>query len=108
MPTLALHDDPGLQPERTTLAWARTTVSYTVASAILLRWLPYFGLLMAGLIGLMAAMALSIYLSQQPRYRAAASGLAGGRVKPQLGAVLSMTLSTLFFGVVGILLILGT
>ncbi|QGU06047.1 Inner membrane protein YidG [Corynebacterium occultum] len=108
MPQTVLHDDPGLQPERTSLAWARTTVSYSVATAILLRWLPHYGMLMVGMIALMALTALGIYLSQRPRYRASARGLAGGQVKPQLGAVMAMTLGMLLFGLVGIFLILGT
>lgn len=103
-----IHDDPGLQPERTTLAWTRTTVSYAVCSAILLRWLPHFGPVIVGLIGLMVAMALGIYASQRARHRASVHGLTAGRVRAQVGAVVTMTLGMIGFGVAGIVLILTT
>ncbi|QGU03378.1 DUF202 domain-containing protein [Corynebacterium comes] len=100
------HGDPGLQPERTTLAWTRTTVSFAVSSAILLRWLPYYGVLVVTLILLLVAMALGIYLSQTARHRAAVRGLVAGRVQAQVGAVLAMTAGMMVFGVSGIFLIL--
>lgn len=108
MSALLIHDDPGLQPERTTLAWTRTTVSYAVCSAILLRWLPYFGLVIVGLIVLMVAMALGIYASQRARHRASVQGLTAGRVRAPVGAVATMTLGLIGFGVAGIILILST
>lgn len=103
-----IHGDPGLQPERTTLAWARTTVSYAVSSAILLRWLPHFGPFVIVLIVLMVLMALGIYASQRSRHSASVRGLSAGRVRAQTGAVLTMTLGMVVFGVGGIALILNT
>lgn len=102
------HSDPGLQPERTTLAWARTTVSYAVSSAILLRWIPHFGIFVAGLIFLMVITALGIYASQRSRHRASVQGLVAGKVQAAVGAVLILTLGMTIFGVSGIVLILTT
>lgn len=108
MPAVLIHDDPGLQPERTTLAWTRTTVSYAVCSAVLLRWLPHFGLVIVGLIGLMVVMALGIYASQRARHRASVEGLTAGRVRAPVAAVATMTLGLVGFGLAGITLILLT
>ena len=53
--------DPGLQPERTALAWLRTALVVTVGSLIGLRVLPHYwgpvGLVLAGA-GALASMAL--------------------------------------------------
>ncbi|RSZ63918.1 DUF202 domain-containing protein [Corynebacterium hylobatis] len=106
MSTPLIHDDPGLQPERTTLAWTRTTVSYAVCSAILLRWLPHYGFYIVALIGLMVAMAFGIYATQRARHHTSVQGLVAGRVRAQVGAVVTMTLALIGFGVAGIILIL--
>lgn len=53
--------DPGLQPERTALAWLRTALVVTVGSLVGLRVLPHYwgpvGLVVAGA-GALASMAL--------------------------------------------------
>jgi len=106
-PPPLIHGDPGLQPERTTLAWTRTTVSFAVSSAILLRWLPHYGVLVVTLILLLVAMALGIYVSQAARHRAAVQGLVAGRVRAQVGVVALMTAGMIVFGVAGLFLILS-
>ncbi|MEU2246205.1 DUF202 domain-containing protein [Streptomyces sp. NPDC019224] len=44
--------DPGLQPERTRLAWRRTTLSYTVAAVLAVKQTLHGGATKAGVIAL--------------------------------------------------------
>lgn len=60
--------DPGLQPERTSLAWARTMLAMVVASLLFLRWIPDYGWFPVILIGLSLVTAAGVYLSQRRRY----------------------------------------
>ncbi|NKX52859.1 DUF202 domain-containing protein, partial [Arthrobacter deserti] len=56
------HTDAGLQPERTALAWTRTTLALVVASVFFLRWMPSHGWFTATLIIVTAGTALAINL----------------------------------------------
>lgn len=103
---MRLHDDPGLQPERTILAWNRTTVSLAVCSAILLRWTYFYGAValipVLGLIG----MAVFILVTQRLRYERQAVGLAANQMSPNFIGVVSLTLTMLAFGAAGLLFVL--
>ena len=84
------HNDAGLQPERTLLAWARTLLSMLVASLLFLRWMPHHGILTAALIGLSLVVALLIWVSQQQRYHRRVEGIARSSFAPDVGAVLGL------------------
>lgn len=84
------HNDDGLQPERTLLAWGRTLLSMLVASLFLLRWLPIHGVLAAGMIGATLVVAVLIWVSQQHRYRHRVAGMTSARLAPDATAVLGL------------------
>ncbi|NUP59240.1 MAG: DUF202 domain-containing protein [Pseudarthrobacter sp.] len=100
------HGDPGLQPERTTLAWGRTMLALVTASAFFLRWLPVYGLPILMLFAVSAGAALAIYLTQRSRYRARAQGLAGESVEADISAVLWTAFAGVALGVLGVVVVL--
>ncbi|MBX7442287.1 MULTISPECIES: DUF202 domain-containing protein [unclassified Arthrobacter] len=100
------HGDPGLQPERTALAWGRTMLALVTASAFFLRWLPVYGFPILMLFAVSAGAALAIYLTQRSRYRARAHGLAGESIEADLPAVLWTAFAGVALGGLGIAVVL--
>ena len=100
------HGDPGLQPERTTLAWGRTVLALVTVSAIFLRWLPRHGLPILLLFAVSAAAALAIYVTQQRRYSARSRGLSRERVDADITAVLWTAFAGVALGGLGIAVVL--
>jgi hypothetical protein len=106
-PGSRLHDDPGLQPERTVMAWGRTMLSLFVASAVFLRWLPHYGPAIVVLVLLSGLAATGIYASQQRRYRTGAEGINAGRIEADIVAVLSTGMSVVVLAVLAIWILLA-
>ncbi|MGX5358368.1 DUF202 domain-containing protein [Kocuria sp. KH4] len=100
------HADRGLQPERTTMAWGRTLLSFVVVSALFLRWLPQHGPFVLVLLGLAVLTAGSIYLTQRPRYARSARGIAREESAPEAGAVLATALAVVALGALGVWVVL--
>ncbi|MFC7485642.1 DUF202 domain-containing protein [Knoellia sp. CPCC 206453] len=61
--------DGGLQPERTSLAWQRTAISFVAASLLFLRWATQHGPVIAVVVGLAAATAMWIFFHTRTRLR---------------------------------------
>ncbi|WP_246139979.1 DUF202 domain-containing protein [Protaetiibacter larvae] len=87
--------DPGLQPERTLLAWRRTALALVAASAVATRWLavelgPFAGVLSA--VGVLAA--VFALVAAQRRYRRVTAGFAAADARraplPAAGAALAL------------------
>ncbi|WP_454827350.1 DUF202 domain-containing protein [Pseudomonas veronii] len=87
-PLQAPHDDAGLQPERTSLAWGRTLLVLLVVACIFLRWMQTQGWLGAVLALLSVFAALYIWMTQQRRYRSSAQAIHTGRLRADVVSVL--------------------
>ncbi|GAB2850807.1 DUF202 domain-containing protein [Microbacterium insulae] len=98
----ALPSDPGLQPERTELAWRRTALTIAIGSLVALRLLPaslgdpWWAL--AGVVGLLFAS--GVWVLGRRRLRAATLVLSGGAEPNRMpgGAALA-SLGTFVFAV---------
>ncbi|WP_285319785.1 DUF202 domain-containing protein [Pseudarthrobacter sp. lyk4-40-TYG-27] len=99
------HGDPGLQPERTALAWGRTMLALVTASAFFLRWLPTYGPPILMLPAVSGGAALAIYLTQRRRYRARSHGLAGESIEADLSAVLWTAFAGVVLGALGVVVV---
>ncbi len=101
-PQLPLHEDPGLQPERTSLAWGRTLLTMITVSALFLRWMPYHGAFVSILVALSLATALGIWTTQRRRYARSASGVRNGRIQADVLSVLWISASVFALGSLGL------
>lgn len=102
---MSLHGDPGLQPERTSLAWTRTHISCIVVGAICLRWSPHYGTVAVApaLVAIMTA--LWIVIRQRRRYRMQSTGLSSATLEADVFPVVIITVATLVIGLSGLILI---
>lgn len=101
-PPPPLHEDPGLQPERTSLAWGRTLLTMLTVSALFLRWMPYHGAFVGTLVALSLFTALGIWTTQQRRYTRSASGVKSGRIHADAPSVLWLGATVAILGVLGL------
>ena len=98
--------DAGLQPERTSMAWARTALACCIASAITVRWVPFYGVgvLIMPALTLIAAVAIS--LTQQHRISVAVSGIHDESLSLHPWPLLALVAVCWALGVSGVVLVL--
>lgn len=100
------HDDPGLQPERTTLAWGRTVLAFITAAAICLRWVSHHGVFVLVLFAVAVGAGAAIYLTQRARYTRSSSGITVEKIAADVLGVLALSLATVVLGTLGIYIVL--
>ncbi|MCI6205812.1 MAG: DUF202 domain-containing protein [Corynebacterium glucuronolyticum] len=107
MSTLPTHDDPGLQPERTTLSWSRTVLATCVCSATLVKFVETFGPAVFIAVGILLLGAVAILVTQRHRYAVKVEGINDDAVEPNAIGVLTLTSLVLCFGAITIMLMLA-
>ncbi|WP_301476299.1 DUF202 domain-containing protein [Brevibacterium sp.] len=96
------HTDPGLQPERTTQSWLRTSLTMTVVSLLFIRWINVFGGLSVVVFVVCIGLAIAAIALQVRRYRLGAVSIRAERGRPTPWAVLFLTSSVCLIAVLGI------
>ena len=101
------HGDAGLQPERTSLAWSRTTFALLTASAIFVRWIHQHGpvTLVPLIVCLLAA--LGITATQRARYHRAVTSISTEWSSPSLLSIVGLAGATVLLGLLGIVVVLA-
>lgn len=99
------HDDPGLQPERTALAWGRTVLALITAAAVCLRWISHHGPFVLALFAVTVVTGTAICLSQRSRYIRASFGITAERVAADVSGVLGLSAATVVLGSLGIYIV---
>jgi hypothetical protein len=100
------HGDPGLQPERTTMAWGRTVLAFITAAAICLRWVSHHGVFVLLLFAVAVSAGAAIYLTQRARYTRSSSGIATEQVAADVLGVLGLAAAAIALGVLGMYAVL--
>ncbi|KLU10964.1 DUF202 domain-containing protein [Kocuria sp. SM24M-10] len=96
------HDDPGLQPERTVLAWGRTVLALITAAAVCLRWVSHHGTFVLTLFAVAVLTGTAVCLSQRVRYARSSSGITAERVAADVRGVLCLAAAAVVLGCLGL------
>ncbi|WP_193072476.1 DUF202 domain-containing protein [Brevibacterium sp. FME37] len=96
------HPDPGLQPERTTQSWLRTSLTMTVVSLLFIRWINVFEGLSVIVFVICIALAIAAIALQVRRYRLGSVSIRAERGRPTPWAVLFLTSSVCLIAALGI------
>ncbi|NGN92825.1 DUF202 domain-containing protein [Nocardioides sp. KC13] len=99
--------DPGLQPERTSLAWSRTVLGYLVVATICLKAAPHVG--PVGIVSAVAylTVAVAIACSTATRYDKHVRGMHSERSHPPFRRVVSLSTATAALSVHLLWLLIG-
>ncbi|NNG20367.1 DUF202 domain-containing protein [Naumannella sp. ID2617S] len=104
--TVQLHQDPGLQPERTNLAWSRTGMALVLVGLLHLRFVGHFGPVVLPVLGIVGVVALVTSMTGRRRYRRRVRGIREESLQPAARSVLLLGGSVLLLGTCTLLIIL--
>lgn len=92
--TPALDRDPGLQPERTSLAWGRTVLGYLVVATVCLKSAPLAG--MSGVVVAVVYVGVGVVVAlwRTPRYDRDVRRMHAGCSRPPVLEVLALSTVT--------------
>jgi uncharacterized membrane protein YidH (DUF202 family) len=100
------HGDPGLQPERTDLAWRRTGMSLVVAAAVFVRWMPHHGLFVGTLTVISVLAAWGITATRKRRLLRAIQGIRRENLLADTSSTASLAVSVVVLAALGIYTVL--
>lgn len=100
------HGDPGLQPERTDLAWGRTTLSLVVVAATFLRWMPHHGWFVSTLVAAATLTAVAIGIKRKRRFHRAIQALNQETMRPDIASTATVAAAVATLAALGICVVL--
>ena len=109
-----MHDQPtprtdtGLQPERTSLAWQRTAISFVAVSLLFLRWTTQHGPVVAIVVALAALTATWTFFHTRTRMRRIGRFFPAPGLEPATTEVLVVCAATTALAVAALWVTLAT
>jgi len=99
--------DPGLQPERTALAWTRTMIALCAVALLVLRLTDRLGPAATAIVAVVAVAGLAFTAGGRRRYRSAIAAIDAEAGAPSTRSVVAAAATTCLIGVLAVVAVLG-